>query len=59
MNRIYIKPSIKVMAIMSRTPLLTVSVKEKIYVPVKGEINDPSDYTINAKGYNGWDDWDE
>ena len=48
MNRIYIKPSIKVMAIMSRTPLLTVS--------VKGEINDPSYYTINAKGYNGWDD---
>ena len=51
MNRIYIKPSIKVMAIMSRTLIVTVS--------VKGEINDPSDYTINAKGYNGWDDWDE
>ena len=51
MNRIYIKPSIKVMAIMSRTLLETVS--------VKGEINDPSGYTVNAKDGNVWDDEEE
>jgi hypothetical protein len=51
MNKKYIKPTIVVEATLLKAFMETVS--------VKGEINDPSDYTINAKEGNVWDDEEE
>ena len=48
MNKKYIKPSIVVEATLLKTLMETVS--------VKGEIDDASDYTVNAKDGNVWDD---
>ena len=53
MNKKYIKPSIVVEATLLKALMETIS------VPVKGEINDPSDYTVNAKDGNVWDDEEE
>ena len=53
MNKKYIKPSIVVEATRLNTLMETVS------VPVQGEINDPSDYTVNAKEGYAWDDEEE
>ncbi|MBO4482182.1 MAG: hypothetical protein J5735_00020 [Prevotella sp.] len=51
MNKKYIKPSIVVEATLLKAFMETVS--------VKGEINDPSGYTVNAKDGNVWDDEEE
>jgi len=51
MNKKYIKPSIVVEAALLNTLMEQVS--------VKGEINDPSGYTVNAKDGNVWDDDEE
>lgn len=51
MNKKYIKPSIVVEATLLKTLMETVS--------VKGEIDDASDYTVNAKDGNIWDDEEE
>ena len=51
MNKKYIKPTIVVEATLLNTFMETVS--------VKGEINDPSGYTINAKDCIVWDDEEE
>ncbi len=51
MNKKYIKPTIVVEATLLKAFMETVS--------VKGEINDSSDYTINAKEGNVWDDEEE
>lgn len=47
MKKQYIKPSLEVMEFQFENLLETYS--------VEGEINDPSDYTINARGFDDWD----
>lgn len=49
MKKIYIKPSIVV-----ETALLN-ALMDNISVPVRGDINDASNYTVGAKG-TVWDD---
>ena len=51
MNKKYIKPSIVVEATLLKTFMETVS--------VKGEIDDASNYSINAKDGDIWDDEEE
>ena len=51
MTKKYIKPSIVVEATLLKAFMETVS--------VKGEINDPSGYTVNAKDGDIWDDEEE
>ena len=48
MKKKYIKPSLEVMEFQFENLLETYS--------VEGEINDPSGYTINARGFDDWDD---
>jgi hypothetical protein len=43
----YFKPSLEVMEFQFENLLETYS--------VEGEINDPSNYTINARGFDDWD----
>lgn len=50
MKKQYIKPSLEVMDFQFENLLETISVL------VKGEINDPSDYSVNARGFDDWDD---
>lgn len=47
MKKKYFKPSLEVMDFQFENILGTVS--------VEGEINDPSGYTINSRGFDGWD----
>lgn len=49
MKKQYIKPSLEIMEFQFENLLETISVY------VQGEINDPSDYTINARGFDDWD----
>jgi hypothetical protein len=51
MNKKYIKPSIIVEKAQLKTLMETVS--------IKGDIDDASSFTVNAKGGNVWDDEDE
>ena len=53
MNKKYIKPSIVVEATLLKTLMETIS------VPVQGEIDDPTNYTVNAKDGHMWDDEEE
>ena len=48
MKKKYFKPSLEVMEFQFENLLETIS--------VKGEINNPSDYTINARGFGEWGD---
>ena len=49
MKKKYIKPSLEVMEFQFENLLETIS------MDVKGEINDPSGYTINSRGFDDWD----
>lgn len=49
MKKQYIKPSLEIMEFQFENLLETISWN------VQGEINDPSDYTINARGFDDWD----
>ena len=51
MKKQYIMPSLEVMDVHIESLLETVS--------VSGEINDPSDYTVNAPGFDIWDNEDD